>query len=62
MKRKQGKKLKVVNWDAIKAMRRGEREAQQDLLGPGFHATTRLHRSKKTYTRKAKHKKSEAEG
>lgn len=62
MKRKQGKILKVVNWDAIKAMRRGEREAQQDLLGPGFHATTRLHRSKKTYTRKAKHKKSEAEG
>jgi len=62
MKRKQGKKLKVVNWDAIKAMRRGEREAQQDLLGKGFHATTRPHRSKKTYTRKAKHKKSEAEG
>ena len=62
MKRKQGKKLKVVNWDAIKAMRRGEREAQQDLLGPGFHATMRPHRSKKTYTRKAKHKKSEAEG
>lgn len=62
MKRKQGKKLKVVNWDAIKAMRRGEREAQQDLLGPGFHATTRPHRSKKTYIRKAKHKKSEAEG
>lgn len=62
MKRKQGKILKVVNWDAIKAMRRGEREAQQDLLGPGFHATTRPHRSKKTYTRKAKHKKSEAEG
>ena len=56
MKHKKVKKLKVVNWDAIKAMRRGEREAQHELLGPGFHATTRPHRSKKTYTRKAKHK------
>lgn len=62
MRHKQGKKVKVVNWDAIKAMRRGQREAEQELLGPGFHATTRQHRSKKTYTRKAKHKKSEAEG
>ena len=24
--------------DAIKAMRRGEREAEMELLGPGFHS------------------------
>ena len=41
--------------DVIKAMRRGNREGQQELLGPGFHATNRVHRSKKTYTRKQKH-------
>lgn len=43
--------------DIIKAMRRGNREGQQEVLGPGFHSTNRVHRSKKTYTRKAKHKK-----
>ena len=42
--------------DVIKAMRRGNREGQQEVLGPGFHAINRVHRSKKTYTRKAKHK------
>ena len=42
--------------DVIKAMRRGNREGQQEVLGPGFHATNRVHRSKKTYTRKQKHK------
>ena len=42
--------------DVIKAMRRGNREGEQEVLGPGFHATNRVHRSKKTYTRKAKHK------
>ena len=47
---------RITNLDAVKAMRRGNREAQQELLGPGFHATSRIHKSKKTYTRKAKHK------
>ena len=42
--------------DVIKAMRRGNREGQQEVLGPGFHSTNRVHRSKKTYTRKQKHK------
>lgn len=42
--------------DVIKAMRRGNREGQQEVLGPGFHSTNRVHRSKKTYTRKLKHK------
>ena len=42
--------------DVIKAMRRGNREGQQEVLGPGFHSSNRIHRSKKTYTRKQKHK------
>ena len=51
MKRK--KKKQVTNLDdVIKAMRRGNREGEQDVLGPGFHSTNRVHRSKKTYTRK----------
>lgn len=45
--------------DAIKAMRRGSREAERDLLGPGFHSLNNIHKSKKTYTRKLKHKNEE---
>lgn len=45
-----------INLDAIKAMRRGGREAEMELLGPGFHAINRTYKSKKTYTRKQKHK------
>lgn len=37
-------------------MRRGNREAEQELLGPGFHAHDWIQKSKKTYTRKMKHK------
>ena len=48
--------ITATNLDAIKAMRRGGREAEMELLGPGFHATTRVHKSKKMYTRKPKHK------
>ncbi len=55
MKRKK-KKLPVNLADLVKASRRGSREGEQELLGPGFHATSRIHRSKKTYTRKTKHK------
>ena len=51
------KVIKAMNLDAIKAMRRGGREAEMELLGPGFHATSRIHKSKKMYTRKPKHKK-----
>lgn len=47
--------------DVIKALRRGNREGQQEVLGPGFHSTNRVHRSKKTYTRKTKHKGSSEE-
>ncbi|MCQ2223682.1 MAG: hypothetical protein MJZ35_07835 [Bacteroidaceae bacterium] len=46
----------TLNLAAVKAMRKGNREAEMEILGPGFHATTRTHRSKKTYTRKSKHK------
>ena len=53
---KKKKKKQPINLDALKAMRRGNREGEQELLGPGFHTSNRVHRSKKTYTRKAKHK------
>jgi hypothetical protein len=58
---KKNKKEKSRLDDVIKAMRRGNREGQQEVFGPGFHSTNRIHRSKKTYTRKAKHKGSEQE-
>ena len=51
------KKKSITNLDAIKAMRRGGREAEREQLGPGFHALNRIHKSKKEYTRKLKHKK-----
>lgn len=41
--------------DVIKAARKGSREAEQDLLGPGFHSHTHVHHSKKIYSRKDKH-------
>ncbi len=47
---------KDVTLDVIKAMRRGNREAYQDILGPGFHSQRQVFKSKKTYTRKQKHK------
>ena len=55
MKRKK-KKLPVNLADLVNASRKGSREGEQELLGPGFHSTNRIHRSKKTYTRKTKHK------
>lgn len=59
MATKKNKKQKSRLDDVIKAMRRGNREGEQEVLGPGFHSTNRVHRSKKTYTRKAKHKGNE---
>ena len=50
------KKTLSMTLDAIKAMRRGGREAEMELLGPGFHANRRVHKSEKIYTRKMKHK------
>ena len=34
----------------------GIREAEQELLGPGFHSHHGVHKSEKIYTRKKKHK------
>lgn len=42
--------------DYVKAMRKGSRQAEQVLLGPGFHAIHHVHASVKTYNRKRKHK------
>ena len=56
MKKAKRKIVKATTMDAIKAMRRGSREAERELFGPGFHSFDRLHKSKKTYTRKIKHR------
>ena len=56
MKKLKKKLLKPSTLDAIKAMRRGGREAEIELLGPGFHSHNRVHKSEKIYTRKKKHK------
>ena len=41
---------------ALIAVRKGNREAERELLGDGFHARTRVRKSKKVYSRKAKHR------
>lgn len=56
MKKLKKKILKPSTLDAIKAMRRGGREAEMELLGPGFHSHNKVHKSEKIYTRKKKHK------
>ena len=38
------------------AVRKGNREAERELLGDGFHARTHVARNKKRYSRKAKHR------
>ena len=40
---------------AILAIRKGNREAEWLLMGDGFHARTRIKKSKKVYSRKKKH-------
>ena len=57
MQKMKRKILQATNLDAIKAMRRGGREAEMELLGPGFHSHNKIHKSDKVYTRKKKHKK-----
>jgi len=56
MKKLKKKILRPSTLDAIKAMRRGGREAEMELLGPGFHSQNRVHKSEMIYTRKKKHK------
>ncbi len=56
MKKKKNKGSSITLEDYIKANRKGNREAEMDLLGPGFHSKNKIHKSKKNYTRKEKHK------
>lgn len=56
MKKVKRKILNPTDLDAIKAMRRGGREAEMEMLGPGFHSHKKIHKSEKIYTRKKKHK------
>ena len=57
MKKKKNKGSSITLEDYIKANRKGNREAEMELLGPGFHSKNRIHKSEKIYTRKEKHKK-----
>ena len=57
MKKIRKKMLQPTTLDAIKAMRRGSREAEMELLGPGFHSQNRVHKSAKVYSRKIKLKR-----
>ena len=43
----------------ILAARRANREIERLLQGDGFHARTRIKKSKKVYSRKRKHHKSD---
>lgn len=56
MKRIQRSKKHIGLEDYVKASRKGSRAAEQEMLGPGFHSMHRVHSSKKTYTRKEKHR------
>lgn len=50
---------RTTTLDVIKGMRRGGRELEQEIFGPGFHSFNHTFKSKKTYTRKLKHKNKE---
>ena len=54
-KMKRNRKFQPLS-DAVKAMRKGNRESEFELLGPGFHSKHAIHKSEKNYTRKQKHK------
>lgn len=60
MKTRKNKKVKSISIeDFIKAVKKGNRLAEQELLGPGFHSSDRAHKSQKLYSRKSKHKDGE---
>lgn len=57
MKKHKHKNVKSISIeDYVKAVKKGNRLAEQELLGPGFHSSDRAHKSKKVYSRKEKHK------
>ena len=43
--------------EELKAVRRGNREAEFEIFGPGFHSNTKIKKSKRLYSRKIKHKR-----
>ena len=55
-KKKKNKKEKLI--DVVKAVKRGSRDAELET-STGFISVDKTHKSKKTYTRKKKHKKKE---
>ncbi len=55
-KRKPSKSISLDEY--VRANKRGSREAEREMLGPGFHSYSRIHTSRKVYTRKVKHKSS----
>lgn len=57
MRKKKKNSTSITLDDYIKAVKKGNREAEMELLGPGFHSKDRAHKSKKIYSRKSKHKK-----
>lgn len=59
MSRKNNTKTHISVEDYIKASKKGNRLAEMELYGPGFHSFNRIHHSRKMYTRKPKHKKEE---
>lgn len=50
------KTLKNKNKSYIKALKKANRELQEEIFGFGFKAITNIFKSKKTHTRKNKHK------
>ncbi len=56
MKKIKKAKTRIGMDDYMKAVRKADREAEMQLLGPGFHSMNRIHRSKKSYSRKEKHR------
>ncbi len=56
-KRKQPKKIPPE----LLAARIANRELERQTLGDGFHSHTRAKRSRKLYTRKAKHRNQQSE-
>jgi len=44
--------------ETLVAYHKGNREAEFECMGPGFHSMNKIHKSVKTYSRKDKHKMS----
>lgn len=49
------------NKDVEKALKKANREIEMETFGPGFHSKTKIHRSKKQYSRKQKHSSQETD-